>query len=453
MITIYTDGACKGNGKTANACGGYGAYIQYSNGNYRKIWGGEPATTNNRMELTAAIKALEACQDGEPITLFTDSNYVKDGITKWIVSWKAKNWKKSDGKAVLNVDLWRQLDALNERLDIHWQWVKGHNGDTGNEMADLLANEGTTSTGNQLFSSTGELLSDSTQNNQITANTPSNSNTMPNSNTPSDSLLIHEPTMSNLFYSNFEQNPDYDGDTSRINPDFWPILPDPINQNMSERQLIMDTETTGFDDKGGDRIVEIGAIELVGRKFTGQKLHVYINPHMQMDDEVIGVHGISNDFVSDKPTFEDVAQRVFDFMKGAEVIAHNASFDMRFLDMEFTKAGLPKLSDHVKVVDSLVIAKQMYPGQKNTLNALVKRLGVGQKDRTFHGALLDSEILAEVYLAMTGGQVSFDMDETPTLDRSTTLSHDNLSHMANMLSTSVRDDNGDSQWRNAHLSS
>lgn len=459
MITIYSDGACKGNGKSNNN-GGYGAYIQYANGDYRKIWGGEEATTNNRMELTATIKALALCQNShEAITLLTDSIYVKNGISQWLANWKKNHWKKSDGKPVLNVDLWQQLDALNQKLNIHWQWVKGHNGDIGNEIADKLANQGILNQGNQLFNANHELLQDDghpdhTPHNSHHLNDIQHNNTAVNQ--PDHHLIIKRTsnnTPQQIHYSTFEQNPDYDGNTSQINPHFWPILPDPINQSSPERQLIMDTETTGFHEKDGDRIIEIGIIEMIGRKLTGQRLHAYFNPHMMMDAEVIQVHGISNEFVSDKPDFQDVAQRIFDFMQGAEIIAHNASFDMRFLDMEFTKAGLPKLSECVTVTDSLALARKIYPGQAASLNALVKRLGVGQKDRTFHGALLDSEILAEVYLAMTGGQVSLDMGENTLTQQAHVLNHDNLSSMADMLIASKNDMTADDAWRSKHLTS
>lgn len=203
----------------------------------------------------------------------------------------------------------------------------------------------------------------------------------------------------------------FDGDTSRANPNFCPLLPSPINKHHSNRQLIMDTETTGLNANAGDRIIEVGIVELVGRKFTGEKLHVYVNPQRGMSEEVIRVHGISEAFLQDMPTFDKVAQKVYDFMQGAEIIAHNAGFDMSFLNMEFAKVGLNDFAQQVKVTDSLAIAKHQYPGQKNTLDALVRRLNVGKQDRTFHGALLDSEILAEVYLAMTGGQVSLAIDD------------------------------------------
>ena len=238
----------------------------------------------------------------------------------------------------------------------------------------------------------------------------------------------------------------FNGDTSRANPSFCPLLPPPINRGQSERQLIMDTETTGMNFTD-DRIVEVGIIELIGRKPTGEKLHVYINPQMQMSEEVIKIHGISNAFVADMPTFDKVAQPIYDFMIGAEVIAHNADFDMNFLTAEFNRVGLTDFAKRVTITDSLAIAKQLYPGQKNSLDALVKRLNVGKQDRTFHGALLDSEILAEVYLALTGGQVSLAIDDA--LPNQGGQPHAQFTKLANLLIKDNHDDTAHKDWINA----
>ena len=242
--------------------------------------------------------------------------------------------------------------------------------------------------------------------------------------------------------------PKFDGDTSRANPYFKPLLPKPIHRHEADRQLIMDTETTGLDALKGDRIIEVGIVELVGRKFTGEKLHVYINPQRGMDDEVIRIHGISEAFLTDKPTFDQVAQSLYDFMDGAEIIAHNATFDMNFLNMEFAKVGLNDFANRVQVTDSLAMAKQQYPGQKNTLDALVRRLDVGKQDRTFHGALLDSEILAEVYLAMTGGQVTLAIEEDTDTDGGQT-AHASFANLANLLLPSTADETADQSWYTA----
>ncbi|HBO71510.1 MAG TPA: DNA polymerase III subunit epsilon, partial [Acinetobacter sp.] len=156
-------------------------------------------------------------------------------------------------------------------------------------------------------------------------------------------------------------------------------------------------------------IIEVGAIEMINRKLTGSSIHIYINPEKPVGDSV-DVHGITDEFLVDKPKYAEIADTLFAYLKGAEIIAHNATFDMNFLDMEFKRVGLPLLSDVCDVTDTLALAKNKHPGQKNSLDALVRRYEIPARDRTFHGALLDAEILADVYLAMTGGQVSFDMD-------------------------------------------
>lgn len=446
FIIAYTDGACKGNGKEGASAGGFGTHILYPNGDVLNIWGGENDTTNNRMELMGAITALQRTPNDTPIQIWTDSGYVKDGITKWIHGWKNNGWRKADKKPVLNVELWQTLDALTQGRSIDWQWVKGHAGHAGNEMADKLANQGVVSAGE-------EFLAHNTHNdtNTLTIDSPLAVLPQSTSNTTKNNPMT-TPTFA--ISADDNQNPDYDGNTRRVNPHFWAILPKPVNRGAKNRQLIMDTETTGFDDKGGDRIVEVGIIEMVGRRFTGNKLHVYINPEKIMDDEVIRVHGISNEFLTDKPKFADVAQAIYDFMIDSEIIAHNASFDMRFLNMEFAKVGLGDFGERVQVTDSLAIAKELYPGQKNSLDALVRRLDVGKQDRTYHGALLDSEILAEVYLAMTGGQIAMHMEyaDDTSNDLVEEVSFTSLAELANMLKTSPSDIDADSNWRASVLS-
>ncbi len=172
------------------------------------------------------------------------------------------------------------------------------------------------------------------------------------------------------------------------------------------RQIILDTETTGMDPVTGDRIVEIGCVEMIDRLLTGNHYHVYINPERDMPIEAFNVHGLSAEFLSDKPIFSEIAQGFLDYIDGSELIIHNASFDMKFLDYELELLGLPSLTSQCAVIDSLKLARDMYPGQRNSLDALCKRLGIDNSKRTLHGALLDSEILAQVYLSMTGGQDS-----------------------------------------------
>lgn len=172
------------------------------------------------------------------------------------------------------------------------------------------------------------------------------------------------------------------------------------------RQIILDTETTGMDPATGDRIVEIGCVEMVDRLLTGNHFHAYINPERDMPIEAFNVHGLSSDFLSDQPVFANVAQDFLDYIDGGELIIHNATFDMKFLDYELKLLGKQSLSSQCSVIDTLKVARDLYPGQRNNLDALCKRLGIDNSKRTLHGALLDSEILAQVYLAMTGGQDS-----------------------------------------------
>lgn len=465
MIVAYSDGACKGNGKQGGGAGGYGVHISYPNGDILDIWGGENATTNNRMELTAAIIAIERTPTDTRLQLWTDSSYVKDGITQWMAKWKKHGWKKSDGQTILNLDLWQRLDHICQNRDIDWQWIKGHAGHTGNEMADKLANLGVTEHGEKHTIANNQNLQITSSDTRMTNTTPFLSdeeyygqmvNIEPIDTEHMDDhpkTVISKVAGDNsikptVFTRHNEQNPQYDGNTSQANPHFWAVIPDPINRGRADRQLIMDTETTGFEDQNGDRIVEVGILEMIDRKLTGQQVHVYLNPDKLMDDEVIKVHGISNEFVADKPRFADVAPYLYEFMKGSELIAHNANFDMRFLQMEFTKAGFSDFSEQVKVTDSLAIARELYPGQRNSLDMLVRRLGVGQRDRTYHGALLDSEILAEVYLAMTGGQISLAIDEEKQrITQDGQVNFSNLSELAHMLITSKSDSDADRAWR------
>ncbi len=177
------------------------------------------------------------------------------------------------------------------------------------------------------------------------------------------------------------------------------------------RQIILDTETTGLNAKSGDRIIEIGCVEMVNRRLTGNNFHYYINPERDSDPGALAVHGLTTEFLSDKPKFAEIIDALCEFVRGAEIIIHNAPFDLGFLDAEFDRLGRPRFDAHVSgVIDTLVQAKELYPGKRNSLDALCERYGVSNAHRTLHGALLDSELLAEVYLAMTRGQDSLTMD-------------------------------------------
>lgn len=171
------------------------------------------------------------------------------------------------------------------------------------------------------------------------------------------------------------------------------------------RQIIFDTETTGLDPSQGHRIIEIGCIEVVNRTVTGNNLHLYLNPDRDSDPEALAVHGLTTDFLADKPRFNEVAAEFLAFIQGAELIAHNAAFDVKFFNAELKRIGQGELAGQCgKITDSLMMARTLYPGKRNSLDALCDRLGISNAHRTLHGALLDSQLLAEVWLAMTRGQ-------------------------------------------------
>lgn len=178
------------------------------------------------------------------------------------------------------------------------------------------------------------------------------------------------------------------------------------------RQIVLDTETTGIDPKEGHRIIEIGCVEVVNRRLTGNHFHVYINPQREIEQEAIEVHGITNEFLVDKPKFHEVATDFVEFIRGAQLVIHNAPFDVGFMDHEFAKCAQTSgvvTSEICTVLDTLVLARQMHPGQKNNLDALCRRYGIDNSHRELHGALLDAEILADVYLIMTGGQTKLNL--------------------------------------------
>ncbi len=180
------------------------------------------------------------------------------------------------------------------------------------------------------------------------------------------------------------------------------------------RQIVLDTETTGLDAAQGHRVIEIGCVELVNRKLTGNHYHQYINPHREIDQGAIEVHGITNDFLADKPAFELVAATFIDFVQGAELVIHNAPFDIGFLNAELQRVlGADTcVEDFCTVTDTLVMARAKHPGQRNSLDALCQRYTVDNSQRDLHGALLDAEILADVYLAMTGGQTTLQLSDS-----------------------------------------
>lgn len=180
------------------------------------------------------------------------------------------------------------------------------------------------------------------------------------------------------------------------------------------RQIFLDTETTGLSAESGDRIIEIGCVEMVARKLTGSNLHFYLNPGRDSHEDALKVHGISNEFLKDKPKFSAIADELMAYLEGAELIIHNAPFDLSFLNKELSLIGRAPVKDFVAgVIDSLMMAKELFPGKRNSLDALCDRLEVDNSGRTLHGALLDAELLADVYINLTRGQNSLVMDEGP----------------------------------------
>lgn len=418
-ITLYVDGACKGN----PGLGGWGAYIITETAKH-KLCGGETDTTNNRMELSAAIHGIAFCAQDAKLILWTDSTYVKRGITEWIEGWKKKNWK-----GVKNPDLWKALDATCKGREIEWNWIKGHAGHAGNEMADQLANLGAANTAKGITEP--QMTTEQKSATQVKLDMTEDKKKIEKDWLLDDPFGFDCSEDDSIEEIKLEQAPEFDKDQQHaITPSVEPLIE---NQHITQtvvsptqshphivitprkidvqgpRQLILDTETTGFYFQDSDRIVEVGAIEMINRKLTGSSIHIYINPEKPVGESE-AIHGISDDFLKDKPKYNEIAQVLFDYLKGSEIIAHNASFDMNFLNMEFKRSGFVALSEVCSVTDTLAMAKNKHPGQKNSLDALVRRYEIPQRDRTFHGALLDAEILSDVYLAMTGGQVAFDMD-------------------------------------------
>jgi len=183
------------------------------------------------------------------------------------------------------------------------------------------------------------------------------------------------------------------------------------------RQIVLDTETTGLSAEAGDRIIEIGCVELVSRKLTGNNRHYYLNPERDSHEDALRVHGISNEFLKDKPKFAAVADELLDYLAGAEIIIHNAAFDVGFLNKELELLGRPAFTTFVsEITDTLAMAKEMFPGKRNSLDALCDRLEVDNSGRTLHGALLDAELLADVYINLTRGQDALLIDEDDSHD-------------------------------------
>ena len=173
----------------------------------------------------------------------------------------------------------------------------------------------------------------------------------------------------------------------------------------ANRQIVLDTETTGLEPQDGHRVIEIGCVEIINRRLTGNHYHQYLQPNREIDEGALQVHGITQEFLADKPIFEEISDAFIEYIKGAELIIHNAPFDVGFLNAELERvADTPQINQICTIEDTLPMARKMHPGQRNSLDALCQRYAIDNTQRTLHGALLDAEILAEVYLAMTGGQ-------------------------------------------------
>jgi DNA polymerase III subunit epsilon len=179
----------------------------------------------------------------------------------------------------------------------------------------------------------------------------------------------------------------------------------------THRQVVLDTETTGLEHREGHRIIEIGCVEMIERRLTGRNYHVYLNPEREVEGGALVVHGITNEFLADKPRFADIAEEFIDFVRDAELVIHNASFDVGFLNAELNWMGSEtRIESIARILDTLAMARELHPGQRAGLDALCKRYEIDNSGRDLHGALLDAELLAEVYLAMTGGQVDLCLD-------------------------------------------
>jgi len=337
IIEIFTDGACRGN----PGPGGWGVLL-CQDGKETKLCGGELDTTNNRMELLAAIMALESLPPTSNVRLTTDSKYVQQGITDWITNWMQRGWKTANKEPVKNVDLWKRLHNVTQKHQVDWQWIKGHSGHRENEIADDLANQGI------------------------------------------DSCLKDTPKIADSPAKYSTQD------------------------NSKMRQIVLDTETTGLDPTSGHRIIEIGCVEIIDRRITSNRYHQYIKPNRKIDDGAMKVHGITNEFLDDKPRFFEIVDEFMAFITGSELVIHNASFDVGFInhELKLLKQGWKPIEKYCQILDTLSLARKHHPGQKNNLDALCKRYNIDNSNRQLHGALLDAEILAELYLTMTGGQVS-----------------------------------------------
>jgi len=208
------------------------------------------------------------------------------------------------------------------------------------------------------------------------------------------------------------------------------------------RQIALDTETTGINTADGHRVIEIGCVEIENRRITGREYHCYLNPEREIDEGAARVHGLTLDKLRDKPLFNDIAEEFLDFIGNSELVIHNAKFDVGFLDSELSiiNHDIKSIEKHALVLDTLALARQMHPGKKNSLDALCNRYMIDRSMRQVHGALIDADLLAKVYLAMTGGQDTFDLEEVSKNDPSTQKMESTSNHLTQILREASKDE-------------
>lgn len=208
------------------------------------------------------------------------------------------------------------------------------------------------------------------------------------------------------------------------------------------RQIALDTETTGINTADGHRVIEIGCVEIENRRITGREYHCYLNPEREIDEGAARVHGLTLDKLRDKPLFNDIAEEFLDFIGNSELVIHNAKFDVGFLDSELSiiNHDIQSIEKHALVLDTLALARQMHPGKKNSLDALCNRYMIDRSMRQVHGALIDADLLAKVYLAMTGGQDTFDLEEVSKNDPSTQKMESTRNHLTQILREASKDE-------------
>ena len=398
-MLAYVDGSCLDNPGT----GGWGLVL-LGKGASHCLWGGALETTNNRMELTAAIHALRSIEKGDAIEIHCDSKYVINGIEKWLPGWIKKNWRSASKKPVKNVDLWRELAALREVRKVRWVWVRGHTGDWGNECADKIAYQAALAMqAGEPSEGRAELKLDdippgirelATQHGwQAGVQTGDNKAMSAKATSDEISKEIPKETVKKAPPATKKRRVPSKNASKKKQEDA-----------QNKRLVVLDTETTGLE-ASKHKIIEVGCVEIVDREITGREYRSYVNPQREMDPEATKVHGITTEQLQGEPVFSAIADDLLAFIDGDPLVIHNAAFDMSFLRAEFAHSGkqFKNWDKGLKVFDSLQMARDQRPGQPNSLDHLLDHFGI-KSSRGHHGALLDAQLLAKVYLALTGGQ-------------------------------------------------